>query len=337
MKRILYIGNNLTKKTKYNSTIATLSNLLVSEGFSVSISSNKKSKIVRLLDMCWSVIKYRKNIDLILIDTFSTTNFYYAYFTSQLARFFKIPYIPILHGGNLPFRIDTSPKFSRRIFNFSKINVAPSKYLSLAFENKGYKTVIIPNTIAIDEYQFKKRVVFNPKILWVRAFDKIYNPTMAIKVLEILKKTYPNAKLCMVGPQKDNSLELTKQLVKKLNLEESVEFTGVLPKEEWHQLSKEYDIFINTTNFDNTPVSLIEVMALGLPIISTNVGGIPFLIDDKKGGVIVDKNDVNAMTNAIIRFIDTPENTVKIIKNARNKAEKFDWNFVRGKWLDILK
>jgi len=79
----------------------------------------------------------------------------------------------------------------------------------------------------------------------------------------------------MVGPDKDSSLGEAKDLAKQLGVAESVTFTGVLPKAQWHQLSEKFDIFINTTNIDNMPVSIIEAMALGLPIVSTNAGGLP--------------------------------------------------------------
>ncbi|PHR74584.1 MAG: glycosyl transferase family 1 [Lutibacter sp.] len=335
MNKILYIGNNLTKKSNYNSTLTTLSNLLKCEGFEVIISSNKKNKFYRLFAMCMAVVKNNK-IDFILIDTFSTTNFYYAYFTSQLARFFKIPYIPILHGGNLPNRLHTSPRMAKMIFNNSKINVVPSNYLKNAFEAEGYETLLIPNTIEINQYKFNERIDFKPMILWVRAFDKTYNPEMAVKVLYELKKDFLEAKLCMIGPEKDETLELTKELILKLSLEDSVEITGVLPKEEWHKKSEEFDIFINTTNFDNTPLSLIESMALGLPIISTKVGGIPFLIDDGKDGVLVDKDDVVGMANAIKNYIENPIKTNKISNKARHKVEKFDWNYIKNKWIKVL-
>ncbi len=336
MTKILYIGNNLTQRSKYNSTLTTLSDLLIDEGFKVSISSDKKNKIIRLLQMCYAVLKNRNKVDYILIDTFSTVNFYYAYCTSQLTRLFKIDYIPILHGGNLPNRIKKSPKLATSIFKHSKINVAPSEYLKQAFESKGFNVSLIPNTIEINKYNFKERLTFKPKILWVRAFDKTYNPQMAIEVINKLKKEYNDAKLCMIGPVKDDSFVQVKNLIIKYNLENTVKLTGVLPKEQWHKKATDFDIFINTTNFDNTPVSLIEIMALGLPIVSTNVGGIPFLVKHKKNGILVDKNDVDGMVKSIKDYINNVEFTKKITQNARLKAEEYDWNKVRSKWLKIL-
>lgn len=333
---ILYIGNNLGKESKYVSTIETLSNLLELEGYTVKTYSNKSNKLLRMLDMSWALIKHKKISDFVLIDTYSTTNFYYALIISQLARIFKLKYIPILHGGNLPFRLKKNSYFSKLIFKNSYKNIAPSNYLKYEFEKMGYKTVFIPNIIEINNYTFKERKKLNPNLLYVRAFDYIYNPIMAIKVLYNLKQTFPEAKLCMIGPFKDNSINKVKKEISNLKLTNSVEITGVLTKKEWHKKSEEFDIFINTTNFDNTPISVMEAMALGLPVVSTNAGGLPYLISDNFDGFLVDKNDATAMTNKIINLLNDTNLASKITLNARKKVEKFDWKFVSKQWNTIL-
>ena len=335
-RRIVYIGNDLAKRSKYNSMMETLSTYLENEGFMLIKSSSKKNVLLRLIAMLTTVIKYRK-ADYILIDTFSTLNFYYALVISQLSRILKIPYIPILHGGNLPNRLKKNSYYSKLIFNNSYLNVAPSNYLKKEFEKYDYEVLFIPNVIPIVSYDFKKRDILFPKLLWVRAFHDTYNPTLAVKVLGMLKKTYPEARLCMIGPEKDNSYSQTLDLIEKMNLKESVLITGVLPKEEWHEKSKEYDILINTTNIDNTPVSIIEAMPLGLTIVSTNVGGIPFLIDHKEEGILVPKNNPKEMTDAIIALLTAPFDHQDMIYKARKKAERFDWSIVRNEWLRILK
>lgn len=336
MKRILYIGNHLSKKSNYNSALDTLSQLLVKVGFEVDISSSKSSKLLRLMDMCQTLFKRKSKTDIVLIDTFSTWNFYYAYIIARMCKWYKLPYIPILHGGNLPSRIENSPKMSNSIFSNAYKIVAPSGYLKKAFEDKGYEVELIPNIINIEEYKFKKRLGFRPRLLWVRAFDQTYNPALAIRVLKQLKSDFPDAKLCMIGPNKDGSLAEVKKLISDFNLIDSVEITGVLPKEEWHKKSEEFDIFINTTNFDNMPVSVIEAMALGLPVVSTNVGGIPHLITDGVDGILVNPDDEIEMVNAIKQIIENTENSVEITKNARNKVEQFDWEVIKENWLKIL-
>ena len=183
-KNILYIGNNLVRKTNYSTSMDILSNLLVSEGFIIYKSSSKSNKILRLLDMCIAILWNFRKVNYVLIDTFSTSNFYYALFTSQLCRLCNVKYLPILHGGNLPNRLNQSPKLSRLIFKNSNQNIAPSGYLKYEFEKKGFSTTLIPNTIPIKSYRFKKRLKIKPRLLYVRAFAKIYNPTMAIEVLK---------------------------------------------------------------------------------------------------------------------------------------------------------
>ena len=333
-KTILYIGNDLTKSTRYTTTMDTLSYLLCDTGYIICKSSSKQNKVLRLLDMCIAVVHLRNKLDYVFIDTYSTSNFYYALFTSQLCRFFKLKYLPILHGGNLPYRLKKYPKFSSLVFNNSYKNIAPSGYLKYEFEQKGFKTVLIPNVIPIHQYPFKERKKIAPKLLYVRAFAEIYNPTLVIEVLKELKNSYPKAILCMIGPDKDGTLEDVKQLINKYHLNESVEITGVLSKKEWHKKSENYDIFINTTNVDNTPISVIEAMALGLPVVSTNVGGMPYLIQHNEDGVLVEKNNPSAMTTEICKIVE--ENKYSLAINARKKVENFDWNIVQSKWMKIL-
>ena len=139
----------------------------------------------------------------------------------------------------------------------------------------------------------------------------------------------------MVGPDKDGTLNDVQLLIDRYELHDSVEITGVLSKSEWHKKSEEFDIFINTTNVDNTPVSVIEAMALGLPIVSTNVGGMPFLVENNKDGVLVEKNNAVEMATRIIEILE--KNNISLAKNARIKAESFDCNIVKNKWVEILK
>lgn len=333
-KFIVYIGNDFSKRSNYNSTMNTLTNLLNAEGYKVVRSSGKRNKMIRLLAMNITVIKYARTADYVLIDTFSTLNFYYALIVSQLARILRLKYIPILHGGDLPNRLAKNPLLSKFIFKYAYKNIAPSLYLKTHFEMSGYPTEHIPNVIEIKEYIYKERKHISPKLLWVRAFDDIYNPKMAIEVLHLLKKRHPNAKLCMVGPQKDKSQKHCKDLVYKYGLSDSVIFTGLLKKEEWHELSKNYDIFINTTNIDNTPVSVMEAMALGLPVVSTNVGGLPFLINDTIDGILVEKGNPEMMAQAIEKLME--DYTIALPKNARTKVEGFTWAQVKKQWFSVL-
>ena len=305
------------------------------EGLTLYYASNKINKVYRLLDMIFTFFKYKNKIDYVLIDTYSTHNFYFALIISQLCRLFKIRYIPNLNGGNLPARLKKHPRLSALIFNNAYKNVSPSHYLKDTFFQYGFKNVkYIPNTIEIKNYNFKEKSFKTIKLLWVRSFSKIYNPTLAVRILKKLIDLGFNTELCMVGPDSDGTLNEVKKLAKSLDV--NIKFTGKLPKEKWVALAADYNVFINTTNFDNMPVSVIEAMALGLPIVSTNVGGIPYLIQDHHEGILVEKNNLDGMVQAILNIAISKEFSNLLSTNARKKVEQYDWNVVKQLWFEIL-
>lgn len=332
MINLLYIGNKLSK-SKTVTTIETLGVALENEGMKVYYASSYSNKLKRLVHMCFSVIKYRRKVNYVLIDTYSTANFYYALFVSQLCRCFKLKYIPILHGGNLPNRLKKNQLLSKLIFKNAYMNVSPSGFIKEKFEK--FNTTQIPNALELSNYIFRTRQIENINLLWVRSFAKIYNPKLAIDVLVELKKKYPNTILTMVGPEKDGALKETKKYALSKNVE--VTFTGKLSKSDWIRLSEKHNVFINTTNFDNMPVSVIEAMALGLPVVSTNVGGMPYLINDGEDGFLVSPNMPEAFVEKIELLKNTPQLLQHVTVNARKKAECFNWDVVKHKWLELLK
>ena len=335
MKSLLYIGNKLSDHGYTSTSIETLGTFLEAEGFTVYYASSKKNKVLRLLEMMVKTFKYSKKVDYVLIDTYSTRNFWYALIVSQLCRVLKLKYIPKLHGGNLPNRIMRSRFFSNLIFNNAYVNIAPSYYLFEAFKKCGYTNLkYIPNTIEIKLYTSPSKEFNQPKILWVRSFAKIYNPLMAVKVFIKVKNIFPDAKICMVGPKKDDSLAKTIKYAKKNNVE--VVVTGRLSKKEWIELSKEYNVFINTTHFDNTPISVIEAMALGLAVVSTNVGGIPYLLEHDVNALLVNDDDIAEMTNQINRLFTEPNLAQNLAEKGRESVMSFDWELVKNQWIELL-
>ncbi len=309
--------------------------MLRKEGYKVKTASTRSNKALRLIEMLGLIVRYHKTTDIVLIDTYGAMNFYYAYLVAKTCQAYHVKYIPILHGGNLPERLSATKKYSKSLFGKAKINIAPSKFLYDIFKAEGFhNTKIIPNAIQMENYPFKKREDFQPKLLWVRRFQKRYNPVMALEVLLLLKKDYPNAKLCMVGPDKDGTMKTCKKFAAKNQLD--IEFTGKLKKKAWAKLSKDYDFFINTTNIDNTPISVIEAMSLGLAVVSTNVGGMPVLIKNNDVGVLVPVNNAQNMASEIDKLIKHPEKAQSLTENARKKVQNFAWEKVKSDWNRVL-
>jgi len=332
---ILYIGNKLSDPKANPTSHKSLVKGLESEGFHIYSASGLKNKYLRLADMIYTFLKNANKFKVVLIDVYSTQNFWYAIIIARLSRIFGKNYIPILHGGDLKSRFENSTYSTKKLLENAYHIVSPSVYYKNEVIKLGYQKVIhIPNPISLKHYDFKERNNFQPKILWVRAFNDIYNPLMAIKSLELILKKYPSAELCMVGPDKDGSLEVCKKYAKHNKL--PVTFTGKLKKKEWTQLASNFDIFLNTSNIDNSPLSVIEAMALGLTVITTNVGGMPFLINDKKDGILIQKNAPEEVSIWVDWIVQNPVETNKITRRAREKVLNFDWYKIKDDWKELL-
>lgn len=335
MKRILYVGNKLSSFGFTPTGIDFLGALLERNSYNVLFAGEKKSKVSRLLSIVWTIVVKRKSYDIIIVDTYSSSAFYMALVTAWTARLLHKPYIPVLRGGNLPDRLTRSPWLTEQVIWYASRVVSVSHYLQRIFSS--IRPVdYIPNFIELKKYPFKERHKLKPRLLWVRSFHQIYNPELAVKIIAALKKEYPYIFLTMVGPDKDGSRARVEQLATQLGVIDNIRLTGRLSKAEWIALAADHDIFINTTNFDNMPVSVVEAMALGLPVVSTKVGGTPFLIKHHIDGILVPINDVEEFCKAIRKLLHEHEFAREVASAARLKVQEFDEVSVFTKWKKIL-
>ncbi len=335
MNRILYIGNKLSRTGRTVTTIDTLTPLLEQLGYRVRTASHFSNKLLRSFDMLWRTASSLRWAQVVLIDTYSTQNFWYAVFVARLCQLCQVKYIPILHGGNLPQRLHTHPQTTSLFLSKAYQVVCPSAYLCDAFAKANFNNFqLIPNSIDLKNYLFTKREKLKPKLLWVRSFDQVYHPEMALEVLETIQQRYPEASLTMVGPEKDGSLQRCQQIAAFKNL--NVQFTGLMSKSEWIALSATHDIFINTSRTDNLPVSIIEAMALGLPVVSTNVGGISYMIDHLATGVLVEQGAADEMALAIEQLLNDQKLVMQLTQMALESVRKYDWSNIQGEWKRLL-
>ena len=141
----------------------------------------------------------------------------------------------------------------------------------------------------------------------------------------------------MIGPDKgDGSRESMMDLALKLGVVDRVMCTGQVPKDEIPHWLHQGDIFLNTTRVDNTPISVLEAMACGLCIISTNVGGIPYMLEDEHDALLVPADDHAAMAKAVQRLLTEDGLAERLSGNARRKVEQFDWSNILPRWERLL-
>jgi glycosyltransferase involved in cell wall biosynthesis len=333
---ILCIGNYFSAVGKTRTSSDELAVQLSAKGWKITTTSSKKNKFLRLADMVFTIISHRSDYDVALVDVYSGMGFIWAEVSTFFLKRKGKPFILTLHGGNLPLFSQRNPKRVRRFLNSATLVTAPSEYLvqQMSIYRKGIRKVY--NGIDITQYHchaFPK----NKQIIWLRTFHKIYNPTLAPQVLSELKKIGFEIPLTMIGPDKgDGSLQATLELAKKLDVIHLLTIIPGIQKTEVPAYLSKAEIFLNTTNVDNAPVSVIEALASGLDVVSTNVGGLPFLLEDGIDALLVPADNAQEMANAIKQIITNPRLAQSLSDNARMKAELFDWSIVTDVWRGLL-
>lgn len=333
MTKRLYLGNFLHSKGKTPPPAELL--LSAWQGkFEIQKASYLKHPILRLLHMLTAVLWGRlSGVQVMLVDVFSSKAFWYALATAELAYALRLPVILVLHGGELPQRFNRSPRASRRLLSHAAAIVSPSGYLQHHAQELSAQTVkVIGNPLQLEQYPFLRKQYSGIHLLWVRSFHQIYRPEMAVEVCKLLSKSWPGVQLTMIGPDKDGSMAQVQQLAKAFGLGTQVRIKGLMSKADWVQESEKTNIFINTTTADNTPVSVLEALALGLPVVSTNVGGIPYLLQHKETALLVNNGDAEAMAQAIQHLMTEPDLREKLIRQGRALAEQMDFKQIAQQW-----
>lgn len=335
---VLLVGNFLSEKQGSRGVCEDLAIKLTDDGWNVITTSDKKSRMFRLLDMLQTTWSHRHQYNIALVDVYSGAAFTWADLVCRVLRYLHKPYMLTLHGGNLPtFAIDHSYRV-KKLLESASVVTTPSNYLLEHMRSYRNDIQLVPNPLDLDKYKFKNiQSNIQPKLIWLRAFHDVYNPDLAIKVIAELSSSVPDVELIMVGPDKgDGSLQRCQQLANKLSVQKHIQFIGGVPKTAVPHWLAKGDIFINTTNIDNTPVSVIEAMACGLCVVSTNVGGIPYLLNHEQDSLLVSPTEPEAMANAIRRILTEPALVDRLSRNAHAKAKQFDWTVILPQWESLL-
>ncbi len=308
---------------------------LQAKGWTVGLTSTKRGRAFRALDLHATAWLRRNAYDVAHVDVFSGAAFRWAEGVTTLLRRLAKPYVLTLHGGNLPAFALARPADVARLLSRAAYVTAPSEYLLGLCRGQPCASVI-PNALDLGRYHFLVRARPKPLLLWLRAFHAIYNPEMAIAVVRQLIQDYPELYLTMVGPDKDGRLAQLQHDVTTSGLSRHVQFAGAIPKSDVPSVLDTADVFLNTAAIDNSPVSVLEAMAAGLCVVSTNVGGLPQLLTHDHDALLVPAGDAGAMAAAIRRILNEPGLAAKLSRNARRTAEKHSWDRVLPLWEDLL-
>lgn len=334
---ILHIGNFLSSRGVSRQFIEELADRMESHGWLVFRTSFVMFRPGRILDMLLTILRHNRKYRVAHISVFSGRAFLWALSSAFTLRLLQKPFVLSLHGGNLPEFSQRWPEVMRLLITLASAVTCPSNYLLEPFKRFRPDIRLLPNPVEIQEYEFRMRKCPEPRLIWLRAFHRIYNPSLAPRVLSLLLADFPQATLAMVGPDRgDGSFEETMTIAKRLAVRDRIRVVGKVAKHDVPVWLNASDIFINTTNIDNTPTSVLEAMACGLCIVTTDVGGIRYLLEDEHDALLVPPDDPEAMALATRRVLRDPELAVKLSANARKKVEAFDWAIILPRWQQLF-
>ncbi len=210
--------------------------------------------------------------------------------------------------------------------------VVPSGYLVDVFASFGLHARSISNFLESGRFFFRRRSPLRPLFLSNRNFEPLYNVGCILRAFALIQKRYPEARLTLAGDgSQRTNLE---KLASELGLRE-VLFLGRVDPTRMPALYDANHIYLNSPNIDNMPGSIIEAFTAGLPVVTTNAGGIPYIVTDGETGLIVQRGDHEGMAACAIRLLEDEAWAVKIAEKAREESRKYTWGSVRNEWLNL--
>jgi glycosyltransferase involved in cell wall biosynthesis len=213
--------------------------------------------------------------------------------------------------------------------------VVPSRFLQHVFAEHDIATHIIPNVVDLEMFRPDecRTDASGPRMLVARNLEPIYGIDTALKAIAILRRQFPDLTVWIAGsgPEREPLLRLCSQL----GVADAVQFTGRLEVQAIAELYRRADVVLNPSRADNTPNSLLEAAASGVPIVSTNVGGVPYLVEHERTAWLVPPDRPDLMAAGVARVLEDAVLRHTLRANALALAASCGWSAVRTQWLDL--
>lgn len=298
---------------------------LRSEGHAADIFSTKGSFFWRL-GLFSQLRKVARRYDVLHIHCCSGWGFLPAVVGVTVGRQLKKRVVLTYHGGGGERFFDKHTRLVKHYLTRTDTNIVLSGFLAKVFDNHHLPYTIIPNIIELNESHYRERTSIPPHFICIRAHEPLYNIPCILRAFQKVLIEQPEASLTLVGDGSQHEALIT--MVKEMELQ-NVTFTGrVDNKEIYHHLDKA-NVMLSTPKVDNMPVSLLEAMNAGLLVISSNVGGVPYMIDDGRTGLLCESDNDCQLAEKILWAMNHPEESISIIHRAHNNLAQYRWVSIR--------
>ena len=298
---------------------------LRSEGHTADIFSTKASVLQRLL-IPFRLFSAAKYYDVLHIHCCSGWGFLPAVVGVTVGRQLKKRVVLTYHGGGGERFFDKYPKLVRHYLTRTDANIVLSGFLAKVFDKHGLPYTIIPNIIELDESSFRLRETLRANYICTRAHETLYNIPCILRAFQKTLTKLPEASLTLVGDGSQHAALI--QIVKDMGLR-NVTFTGRVDNQKIYHYLNLSDIFLSSPTVDNMPVSVLEAMNAGLLVISSCVGGVPYMIKDGETGLLFENDNSDQLEKKMLEAVENQATVNDIIIRAHNEVKRYRWESVK--------
>ncbi|MBM76856.1 MAG: N-acetyl-alpha-D-glucosaminyl L-malate synthase BshA [Crocinitomicaceae bacterium] len=278
------------------------------------------------------VVKFEK-LDLLHVH-YAIPHASAAYMAQQILKTqgINIPFITTLHGTDITL-VGKDPSFEPVItfsINHSNIVTAVSENLkkdTINLFNIKKEIDVIPNFICLEDYRqtnnqkYKTRIAKNNEkvITHISNFRKVKRIQDVIRAFKIINDSIPS-KLVLVGDGPERVK--MERLGRELNISNHINFLGNLKST--REVLNISDLFMLPSSSESFGLAALEALACGVPVIATNKGGIPELVEHGKSGFLSDVGDFKDMSNNALHILNNEKVHNEFKLHALSDAKKFD-------------
>ena len=273
-----------------------------------------------LANLTWNLPRGR------VVHVFSTSNLSFFLFTMPpvllgrlLGRFVVIHY----HGGNADEFLQRWAWLALPVLRAAQSLIVPSGFLVDVFARYGLVAQPIVNTLALDKFRFAPRDPLLARVLIARHLRPPYNVACGIRAFSRVAKQHAGATLTVAGAGVERAQ--LEQLSRELGIASQVQFVGNIDNERMRALFESSHIYLNSSEVDNQPVSILEAFACGLPVVSTAVGGIPYMVIDGQDGLLAPTGDDAALGSHMLRLLAEPALARTLSERGRLRVQEYSW------------
>lgn len=329
--RILQIANYQEGVGGISVQVQLLRENLRNEGFTCDILSTKGGFLKRIHSVI-TLLRKGNGYDVFHIHACSDRGFLPAVLGVSVGRLMNKQIVLTYHGGGAESFLRRRAGFVKFFLKRVRHNIVLSGFVGEVFDRYGIQYSIIPNVLESSVNVFKERSVINPRFISIRSLTETYNVECTLRAFRLVQERYPSAELTVLG---DGPLRNSLMGYVNDHSIQHVFFVGQIPNSEIYQYLDKADIMVSSSRFDNMPVSILEGFRAGLLVVASNVGGVPYMIEDGWNGMLFESNNDKRMAERMIEAVEFQDASLRMIENAHCSLEKYRWEHCREKLLKL--